>query len=121
MIFKNVLPKENRLVKEKDFQEIFKKGKGVKEGPLTFKWLHNNLKVIRFAFVVSRKVSKKAVVRNSIKRALREKTRLMLPLFKKGIEGVIIANPGAEKERKEKLKKDLIKIFEKIKAIENND
>ena len=115
-----MLSQKNRLVKEKDFQKIFKKGKGVKEGPLTFKWLLNNRKVIRFAFVVSRKVSKRAVVRNSIKRSLREKTRLMLSSLRGGVEAVVIANPGAEKKKRESLGEDLIKIFKKTKIIRDN-
>jgi len=38
-------------------------------------WLKNNLPVSRFAFVVSKKTSKKASVRNVLKRRLREVVR----------------------------------------------
>jgi len=115
-----VLPKKNRLNKKKDLQKVFRKGKGIKESLLTFKWIYNNSGISRFAFVISKKVSKKAVLRNKIRRRLREKVRLMLPYFKEGIDGVIIANSGIEKQKKEKLIDNLNKILFRAKLIKKN-
>lgn len=64
--------KKNRIIKEKDFEKIFKKGKGKYGKSLGLKYLKNNLTFNRFAVVVSTKVSKKAVVRNKIKRQIRK-------------------------------------------------
>ena len=115
-----VLPKENRLNKKKDFQKVFKKGKGIKENLLTFKWTPNNLKVSRFSFIVSKKISKKAVLRNKIKRRLREKVKTELPRFKKGIDGVIIVNPEAAKKKSQEMIGSLNKIFSRAKIIQKN-
>lgn len=87
----------------------------MRENSLTFRWVLDSLKTSRFAFVVSRKVSKKAVLRNKIRRRLREAVRSELPFLKKGIDGIIIINPGAEKRKQEEINKDLNEIFTKTK------
>ena len=91
-----MLPQNNRLKKKKDFERVFKKGKGVKEDFLTLKTAKNDLDDSRFGFVVSQKVSKKATVRNKIKRVLRKIMEENLPLIKKGNDVLIITLPGLE-------------------------
>jgi len=86
----------NRLKKKKDFEIVFKKGKGYKENFLYLKIVGNKLKTSRFGIVVSKKFSTKATLRNKIKRRLRELIRIKLPNIKKGIDGVIIVIPGLE-------------------------
>lgn len=89
-----MLPKENRLKKKKDFEKVFKKGKAFKEDFLVLKIIKNNLKISRFGFVVSKNFSKKTVLRNTIKRRLRETVRTKLNRIKKGIDGVIMVSPN---------------------------
>lgn len=93
-----MLPKANRLKRKKDFEEIFKKGKGLKEDFLFLKIKGSKLKESRFGFIVSLKVSKKAVVRNKVKRRLREAVKKELLKIKPGIDGVFIAQKGIEKK-----------------------
>ncbi|GAI32984.1 unnamed protein product, partial [marine sediment metagenome] len=62
-----MLNKRNRLKKKKDFDKVFKQGQGFKQDFLYLKIRKNNLKSSRFGFVVSKKFSKKAVIRNKIK------------------------------------------------------
>lgn len=69
------LNKKNRLKKRRDFEEVFKKGKAVKDSFLFIKYRKNELGVSRFGFVVSAKVAKKAVERNKIRRILSEAVR----------------------------------------------
>lgn len=66
------LNKKNRLKKKKDFEIAFKKGKAVRGNFLFSKHYRNNVGVPRIAFVVSLKVSKKAIVRNRIRRIVSE-------------------------------------------------
>lgn len=108
-----MLPRENRLKKKKDFEKIFKEGKGIKEGFLFFKWAFNNLDISRFGFIVSQKVSKKATLRNKIKRRLREITRMRLPKIKKGIDGAFVALSGLEEKDFQEMETTIDKIFEK--------
>jgi ribonuclease P protein component len=110
-----MLFKENRLKKDKDFKRVFKEGKGAKEGFLFFKWAPNKLKISRFGFVVSQKVSKKAVLRNKIKRRLREIIRARTPRIKKGIDGIFIASQGLIEKNYKELERLVDIIFKKTK------
>lgn len=116
-----MLPKENRLKKKKDFENVFKRGKGVKENFLFFKWTNNNLKESRFGFVVGKKFSKKAVVRNRIKRRIREVVRINLPQIKKGIDGVFIINPGLEADNFQKVEVVVNAVLSRAKVFLKND
>jgi ribonuclease P protein component len=114
-----VLPKINRLKKKKDFEKVFKEGKGVKESFLFLKFLPNNLKVSRFGFILSKKISKKTTVRNKIKRRLREIVRLELKKIKPGIDGVFVVSPGLENKNFLEIKTIVKKIFKKTKLYKN--
>jgi ribonuclease P protein component len=89
-----MLPTANQLKKKKDFERIFKKGKGFKEDFLYLKVAPNNLEVSRFGFVTSKKFSANATARNKTKRRLRELIKTNLPDIKKGVDAVIVAMPG---------------------------
>jgi len=115
-----MLPKENRLKKRKDFERVLTKGEIKGNDLLVLKKIENGLQVSRFGFIVSRKISNKAVVRNKIKRRLREIVRVFLKekRIMSGYDVVVFAKKGIEKQDfwviKEKTK-DLLKkggIFE---------
>jgi ribonuclease P protein component len=63
-----MLSAENRLKKTKEINRVFSKGKFGGGGPITAKALQNRLKVSRAVVIVSKKISKRAVVRNRIRR-----------------------------------------------------
>ena len=90
-----MLVKENRLRLKNDFKRVFKKGKFCQEEFLAIKIAPNDSETSRFGFIVSKKISKKAVVRNKIKRRLRESVRLKLKdgLIKNGFDAVVITRP----------------------------
>lgn len=110
-----MLPKKHRLTKKKDFEKVLREGKGVREDFLFFKWISTDLRISRFGFVVGKKISKKATVRNKMKRRLREIMRVKLPKIKKSIDGVFITNPGLEKKEYSKLQEVVDKILTKAK------
>lgn len=116
-----MLPKANRLTKKKDFERIFKEGRGLKEDFLLLKFLPNNLDTNRFGFVIGQRISKKAVIRNRIKRRLRELVRLELPIMKKGNDIVLLARPGLETKSSWEIKETLNKLFKKARLIIKND
>lgn len=93
-----MLPSKNRLNKTKDIERVFKKGETHREGFLFLKLAENGLTLSRFAFVVGQKVSKKAVLRNKIKRRMREAVKKQLPNIKPGFDGVWVALKGLENE-----------------------
>jgi ribonuclease P protein component len=88
-----MLPLENRLKKERDFENVFNGGEGFRSDFLCIKFISNNLASSRFGFIVSKKVSLKAVERNKIKRKLREIIRKTLPDIKGGYDIIVIVQP----------------------------
>lgn len=112
-----MLAKKNRLRKKKDIERVFKEGKGFKEDFLVLKIVKNNLENSRFAFIVSQKVSKKATLRNKIRRRLRELVRLKIKEIKTGIDGVVMALPGLEKKDFWELEEIINRIFKKANLI----
>ncbi len=85
-----MLNRENRINKDKEFDQIFKTGQSFYSGFLGFKALSTSLKESRFGILISTKVSKKAVDRNLLKRRIREIIQTELSLLKPGFDLVII-------------------------------
>ncbi|MEK7562199.1 MAG: ribonuclease P protein component [Patescibacteria group bacterium] len=108
-----MLPKLNRVRKKKDFEVIFTKGKSFKNEFLILKFIKNNLPESRFGFVISKKVSQKAVMRNKVKRRLGEVARANIKNIKKGIDIVFIALPGIEKKNFLETKKQIENTLKK--------
>ena len=92
-----MLSRTHRLLADKDFAHLFKRGFSVSAGPLTLKALKTSPeRPTRVGIVVGVKVAKRAVVRNTLKRRLRELLRVYLPaLGERGADAVIITRPGA--------------------------
>ncbi len=112
-----MLPKQNRLKKKTDFEMIFKDGKGYKEAFLFLKTKSNDLELSRFGFAVGIKISKKAVVRNKIKRWLREAIRKNLSEVKKGFDIVVGASPGIEDKDFHDIKRAVDKLLKRAKLL----
>jgi len=93
-----MLSLKHRLKKKKDFEKVYKKGKGFKQDFLFLKAIENDLEDTRVGIVVSTKVAKKAVERNLIKRRLREIIRKRLEEIKPGLDIVIITLKGINKK-----------------------
>lgn len=86
----------NRLTKQKDFDNIFKTGVSSFDKIIGVKIAKNNLKYNRFGVIVGKKVSKKAVVRNKVKRRLRESLKICNKSIKQGFDIVAIALPPSD-------------------------
>ena len=67
-----------RLRKSKDFQRVRQQGRGTASRLLILTCVPNDQELVRVGFVVSKRVSKRAVERNYVKRLLSEAVR---PLF----------------------------------------
>jgi len=91
-----MLPPANRLRKKKDIERVFVNKKYYQSGPLICKAVLNDCNTARFCFIVSKRISNKAVVRNRLKRQLRNATALFLPNIIKHYDCVLIACPGLE-------------------------
>jgi len=112
-----MLPKIDRLRKKKDIERVFGKGKRFKEDFLILKITRNDLSQTRFGFIVSQKVSKKATLRNKIKRRLREMASKKRGKLKKGLDVLLIASPGLETKDFWETDETLNKLFKKAKVL----
>ena len=88
-----MLPKEHRLKRDQDLKSVFTRGGGGSGRFFYLKRYPNQLGVSRFAFVVGSKVSKSAVLRNKIRRRMREVVRLRLPSVRMGMDIAVVAKP----------------------------
>ena len=98
IFFNKMFKKENRLTKTKEFDNVWKNGRSSFNKILGTKIIKNNLDINRFGVLVNAKVSKKAVLRNKIKRRIREAVKERFDRLEKGFDITIIAL----KESKEK-------------------
>lgn len=88
-----MLPEDNRLRLKKDHDKVFKKGLRYKSPLFLLVYLsrHDQLPS-RFSFIISKKVAKSAVLRNRVRRQLREAIRLNLGRIDRGYDCVFIIN-----------------------------
>lgn len=108
-----MLPKKYKLKKDKDFRRIFEKGRSYYRDFLGLKRLRNDLGLSRFAFLVGLKISKKAVIRNKIRRQLEETVRLNLAQIKTGYDMIFMVKPEIIDKKYEQIKETLIKLLKK--------
>lgn len=79
-----MLKRENRIRSKKEFFEIKNKGRVLYSPLFGFLIYKENDDLKKFGFVVSKKISKKAVDRNKIRRILSEIVRKNLERFENG-------------------------------------
>ncbi|NLB89855.1 MAG: ribonuclease P protein component [Clostridiales bacterium] len=103
------MQKSYRLQKNKQFQYVYRHGKNTVSRHLVLIYLPN--KQLKIGFSVSKKVGN-AVVRNKIKRRLREGIRPVLPILKSG-HYVIIARVSSSSASFQQLEKDLMYLLKK--------
>mgnify|MGYP001374509065 CR=1 FL=1 len=104
-----MLPRIHRLKKKKDFEKVYKKGKGFRQDFLFLKSLNNDSEVSRIGIVVSKKVALRATVRNLIKRRIRAAVKELIPNMKPGQDIVINTLTGVDKETDFKKVKTAVK------------
>ncbi|MDD2807240.1 MAG: ribonuclease P protein component [Patescibacteria group bacterium] len=90
-----MLKATQRLSRARDFKKINSAGRSCYSPFLKLKFVANNLPVARCAVVVSTRVSKKATVRNRVKRRLAEIIRLNFAEIKPGADLVFYASGRA--------------------------
>ncbi len=81
---------------------------------MLLKTMPNNLGVYRVGIITSQKVSKKAVVRNKIRRRLSEIAKNFFKSAKNNIDVVIVALPGIETKDFSEIKEMAEKALKKI-------
>ncbi len=85
----------DRLRRPQDFRKVYGNGRVLKSKMFVLHWVPNNEGHTRVGFSVSRKLGK-AVVRNRVKRRLRELIRVRREVIPNGIDVVISARTTAK-------------------------
>ncbi len=100
------------LKKNKDFKRVYSSGKSLASPYLVLYWYTNEKQKNRYGFSISKKIGK-AVVRNKLKRRLKEIIRKNENKIVKGYDMIVIARKPVNKLDFNKLKIDLIKLYRK--------
>ncbi|MFA4836918.1 MAG: ribonuclease P protein component [Dehalococcoidia bacterium] len=101
--------RDERLTKGSQIAAVFKQGKAWANGFMVLKAMPNGLAFSRFGFIVSKKVGKKAVVRNRVKRLLREVARVT-PI-EQGWDVMIIARSEAAGARYRDIERAMLSLL----------
>lgn len=112
-----MLPYPHRLVKNRDFQRVFRLGKSLFVPTLGLKILKTANQYSRIGIVVANRVSKKATQRNKIKRQIREIMRGKLSQMKAGYDLIIITRPAILNNSYQKIKRTIDDILEKCQLL----
>ncbi|KKR91917.1 MAG: Ribonuclease P protein component [Parcubacteria group bacterium GW2011_GWC2_42_12] len=110
-----MLVKSHRLVKQKDFEKVFKQGRPYYTKFLGAMILANQLDFNRFGIVISSKVSKKATERNKLKRRIKQAIRGLDKKLKSGLDLAIMARPCFINQEYKIVAGELERIFTKLK------
>lgn len=112
-----MLPQAHRLRLEKDIKTLFACGKSVFGSWVGMKFRKNGLLVSRFAVVVGVKVSKKAVIRNRLKRQVRAILQEVLPQIVTGYDVLLFLKPSGIDKTFEQLKIQVLASLKSAKLL----
>ncbi|MBI4713518.1 MAG: ribonuclease P protein component [Planctomycetes bacterium] len=103
------LSKKERVVKDKDFEAVYKKGKRIGNNTLFMRILPNGLDYARLGIIVSKKEVRNATDRNRLKRLIREAFRLSKRQLSKGID--VLVGPRRPELTLAEVKAALLKLL----------
>lgn len=107
-----MLKKENRLTKNKHFKFIYKKGKSKQTQFLTLVFVRTYFQPFKVGFSVNKKIGK-SVVRNLVKRRLRECFKIIQNNVNPNFNYIFVAKPGLDKISFWDLKQEMENILKK--------
>ena len=109
------LKRAARLRKSGDFQRVRQQGRSMSSRLLILAWSPNKVKRLRIGFVVSKRISKRAVERNHLKRLLGEAVRAYLPGLSPGMDVVFSARNAASAATLQTLAGDIRILLQRAK------
>lgn len=115
-----MIKKENRLKKRKQFAYLFKNGKHISDEFVSLVYIALKTKNFKVGYSVSKKVGK-AVVRNKIKRRLKECVLSFSDQIKNQYYIIVVAKPKIVDLKFENLKTNLNNLFKKAELLIDNN
>jgi len=107
-----------RLRKNSEFQRVKQQGHSIMSPLLVLAWMPNDVAKTRVGFVISKRIAKHAVDRNSMKRLLSEAMRGLLPGLPGGLDIVVSARQKANTANLRILEQDLLTLLRRAKLLE---
>jgi ribonuclease P protein component len=118
------LPKPYRLPHARAFSTVYQQGRRASSKHLTLRVLQKVDSAAaggsQFGFVVSQKVSKRAVVRNRLKRQVKAAVQALLPRLKSGFWVVVILRPGSIECDYEQFLRELEQLLTELEVIDGH-
>ncbi len=112
-----MLSSKNRLRQQKDFDNVYKRGRAV-HGPLfNLRFVANSLDLNRYGIVVSKKTEKLATRRNNVKRRVRAAVRDSIGQIANGRDIVILVKKAALASKPDELKREIYSMLKKAKLL----
>lgn len=114
-----MIGRKNRFHGRASIQRLYKSGKMVRFGALSLRYVPNTRRTeYRLAVVVSRKVSKSAVVRNRIRRRLYEDVRILSNSFAEPTDLLLIVyDESVAQQPAAELLRDVRRLLQKAKLL----
>jgi ribonuclease P protein component len=112
-----MLTKQHRLTKERDFKQVLTLGKSFFGPSFKLRYLAKKEGPLRVAVVVSAKISKKATVRNKLKRRIRDIFRLNLDKIKDNYDIITYLSHQSLKKSYPELKQEVLVSLNKAKLL----
>lgn len=104
-----MLKKEERISNKADYEEIKKEGQRKDSSLLVLLWQEK--KGRRFGTIISKRISKKAVERNKIRRRLMEAVRKNKEIFPNNFWGLFLVRKNILDKSEEEIEKCLKELF----------
>lgn len=115
-----MLKRINRLKKRYQFNYVYKSGEHLSSEHLVLYFCSSKTKNIKVGFAVTKKVGH-AVVRNKIRRRLREIVKKQLPVLEQHYNIIVVAKDNITDASFEKLSSEFNKLICKAKLVKNEE
>ena len=112
-----MIAKDIRISRKKDFDLILRSKLKFYSNNLVLRFSKNELSKSRFCVVVSKKISKKAVDRNKIRRRIYEIVRLNYNKIKPNFDFMIFVSRGILKMKYQEIEQEILSLFKKAKVL----
>src|SRR5260370_24633182 len=107
------------LRKSSEVQRVREQGRSMMSRLLILGWMSNDVARLRIGFVVSKRISKRAVERNYIKRLLSEAIRAALPRLGVGLDIVVSARQQAGTADLHTLEQDMLALLQRAQLLKD--
>lgn len=115
-----MIKKENRLKKNKHFNYIYKHGTSVRVGTVGLVFTKLKVKPFKVGFSVSNKIGK-SVVRNKVKRRMREAFKQIMGLVDRRFNYIFVARDGISEKSFLQIKGDMLCAVKKAGLLNENN